>query len=291
MEYTGITGANRVFFSHIVPMELLEKAGSFGFFGIGAAEGQRPQLKGAAALIFCIREDAQGVLYVTIEWLFVREDLRRQGIAAELLAELEKDIQSRNPESVSIDLPVEGHSDIKGLLKKLGYRSAYMRVPFFELSVREARGRLPEPYGTDDKGDLVPLIESGISEIKRAAKKLYRDRYIEDLGFIVSQPEDYFEPEVSFVHINRGETDGWILVRKEPDDILSIVSFEGTEGASIATMRELLAESMDAMQFKYGNKRILQIPIRSEEELEHLEQYISGGKQRMVERFVKPLEY
>ena len=63
LEFTGITKKNRIFFTHLAPKELLQKAGTYDCFGIGAAQGIRPNLKGRAVLLFCFREDSDGERY------------------------------------------------------------------------------------------------------------------------------------------------------------------------------------------------------------------------------------
>ena len=100
MELTGITVQNRDFFKHLAPIELLKRAGTFGYYGIGAAEGKRPELVGTGTILFCIRKDSLQESYATIEWIYVREDLRRQGIGLALLSKMESGIASKGPESI-----------------------------------------------------------------------------------------------------------------------------------------------------------------------------------------------
>ena len=290
MEFTGITKQNRQFFTHLAPADLLKKTGTFGYFGIGAAEGERPKLKGCGVILFRIRKDSTQECYATIEWIYVRKDLRRQGIGSALLSEMERGIAEQGPESLCVDLPAEGHSELKQLLKKFGCRSVLLKIPFYELPVKSAYRAQTESGSKHDDPDLRMLAESGLGLIRRSSKKITNDRFVEDIGFYTSQPEDYFEPELSLVHDNKGETDGWILVHKEGNGVFSIASFEGTEDCGIESMKRLFTCCVDSMIYKYGKKCVIHIPIRSAEEFEHLECYVKSSLQRTVERFAKPLE-
>ena len=290
MELTGITAQNRDFFKHLAPIELLKRAGTFGYYGIGAAEGERPELVGAGTVLFCIRKDSLQESYATIEWIYVREDLRRQGIGLALLSKMESGIASKGPESICIDLPTHGHEELKELLRKAGYHSAFMEVPFYELSVNAVAGAMSNIPDPDKIENMYPLMDVSLSDIMKSSNRIAQDRYVEDLGVIASQPKDYFEQELSYVHEDKGEADGWILVHDEGNKVFSITSFEGTRDCRIGTMNELFSGCVAATIYKYGKESVFHIPIRSEEELDYLANYVREGQQRIVERFVKPLK-
>ena len=284
MKLTSITEQNKDYFRMLCTEDAFAELRLPEHCGIGAVAGERPAYIAVGLLCFhVIERDDVDDGYAVIDSICVAEDYRRQGIGRAMIRELIRNLREMDVESVYIDLPEKGLSDLEHFFTACGFLHEWMESDTYLVSLGTAKewlGKIPDIY----PGDL-PLGEAEVVKLKRTIEESLRDVYIKGVREILLQSWEDLEREVSIVHSGKRGYDAFALFQRMPSGRLILRYFGGTDEVTCDLMHQVICDAITMAHLYYKRKTILEIPVRSEQEDEFLHMIFPQINRRRVRRF------
>ncbi len=282
MVITTIAEENRAAFERFMPDNLsvrLNREGWFGLGGIHTADGEN---RAAGALVFNIEEGSNGDENLTaaqVQWLYVAEKFRRQGIAEALLRELFRVLEQASIAHILCDIPMDAeYNELCAYLESWGFTVSLTDVYEAELTAADFASHPAVKNGGTADG-AVPLSKVPDTLFRQYLNKMKRLPYVPDS---LSEETGDYDETVSCVCRNNGAIEGALLVQRQAED-LEVVHFRTINYDSPAMLR-MFRYAVRAAVSKYSMETRVHIVIRSPAAAETLDKLFPGLSPRLVRR-------
>ncbi len=192
------------------------------------------------------------VVMISVHWISVAEEYRRQGVADELMTAL-YDITGDSPDAmIACDIPLgRGYDNAEAFFTFQGFEFENNDIPVMEITKENFRARLKDE---DMKKALSLADESnkpkGLVSLDEISKLRFRKNMktmLSDEEFMyytgLSYDRDVYDRGTSFAIMNGDTISVWTLFRKTRSDELHMVMFDASSGADTKEMLALLKYS------------------------------------------------
>ena len=224
LEFTGIGDDQLAYFNGLISLDMTEALHLPETYAIGAIlpkEDEEAVYTPAGIIIFSIlRETAQQKpITAEIRWLYVDEQLRRQGIASRLLARTAVSLRNAGIRELRCDLPWKRDEDA---LSRFFTAKGFLSAPFYGSTIIGTTGSFLSSAAPVDKetpkakklSDLPP------DSVKRTLEQRFRATDTPNAKWYLSREADWFEPAISRVSVTNGIIGSVLLVHKNPSGTL-----------------------------------------------------------------------
>jgi ribosomal protein S18 acetylase RimI-like enzyme len=224
MVVTTIAEENRAAFERLMPENLSVRLNREGWFGLGGIHTVDGENRAAGALVFNIEEGSNGdenLIAAQIQWLYVAEKFRRQGIAEALLLELFRVLEQANIAHILCDIPMDAaYNELCAYLESWGFTVSLTDVYEAELTAADFASH-PAVQNGGDGGGVIPLSKILDAHFRQYLHMMKRLPYVPDSLSAEIRGKD---ETVSCVCQNNGAVEGALLVQRQAD-VLEVMHF------------------------------------------------------------------
>ena len=279
---TKLSASNIKSFSDLIPEDIAERISLPGVYGIGIlTAGDRGRLFPMGILLYST--NLQFESYITIEWLFVRESLRRRGYGQKLMEAFCDQAYALSVESISCDLPATKDShEAVDFLSALGF-SFTLQIPYaMEFSLSDMKKH--ELFTKEIKNaGLRRIKDIPDDEIKKALQVTF-GRMNGDARQFMQTDLSWYDEEISTAVVYGKKPIAFLLIHRCPSGKLQLLYMRGTSQASAKDFASLVRLSAALIEKTYGQESRIEIVFRSENGLKLFDNMYFGHRVRLCIR-------
>ena len=279
---TKLSDSNIESFATLIPPDNRERIRLPFVYGIGImAKEKGKDYSPVGALMFSVNYQFRA--YVTIEWLFIKEEIRREGYASALLTTFSDQALALRAKSVSCDMPATKESrEMADFLAAHGFSLTTQISYVAELTLSQLK---QHKVFTDDIKETKVTFLKDISDadIKRGLQVTF-GRMNDDARLILDTDISWYDKEVS-VAVKRGiRPIAFLLIHRCPDGKLQVIFMRGTKDAGAKEFISMVRASAAAVERIYGPDVRGEIIFRSESGLKLIDKMYYGHQVKLVIR-------
>ena len=233
----------------IVPEQLypLDRPGHYCLGAVAERDGKETA---AGILVFDISEGSVGeesAIAAQIQWLYVEEDMRNQGIGNELMAELYRILNQAEVFPIICDVPFsEEYNELCAFLEDWGFTFGLIDKYEFRTTLENLKQN-KNFAGKNVTGKVTSLEDLKSADWNQLRKLLQEEPQVLE----ILQTKDLYEPQISCVCWKNERIQALFLVRNGAQDQLIPELLLGFPTSSSAEIYQLLLNAIDKAGKKY----------------------------------------